>query len=274
MTIPTDYEEIQILRSGAETLASDRVAVEAPLSIHLRYNLGAEWINHPLTLAMRTPGADEELAAGLLYCEGVIEAAGAIDSVKKVDAYTIEVSLKLGVAPRLETTQRFSLSSSSCGVCGKSSLAQMVTHPRAPLNDGLRVTDLILSNLPRQLREQQGLFSLTGGVHASALFDPAGKLQLLREDVGRHNALDKIIGHHVLANTVPIQDRVLLVSGRVSYDLVQKAVAAGIQILAAIGAPSNLAVHLAQENNLTLIGFLQKDRYNLYCHEQRIIPSN
>jgi FdhD protein len=238
---------------------ADAVAVEAPLELRI----GAT----PLTVLMRTPGHDEELVTGFLFAEGVITDADEVLGFERVQDNVLSVSLL--TARRTPGGDRLFLSNSSCGVCGKRSLESVAVRAERVRSE-LRVSREVLSALPEKLRAAQPLFARTGGVHASALFTPAGAPVALREDVGRHNALDKLVGWALAEGRVPLSDRVLLVSGRLSYELVQKAIAAGIPLVAAVGAPSSLAVELASRFGITLVGFLRATGMNVYAHADRV----
>ena len=262
-------------RSGAWRDESDHVAAEEPLQISLD---GA-----PLSIVMRTPGNDLELALGLLWAEQVIRSPGDVIGVR-ISAEAAEAEASLHVAADLvESNQidvhlrsapgrrpeRSFLSSSACGVCGATTVESLaLDFPR--LEPGVTLDASVLTRLADRLREQQRIFESTGGLHAAGLFDTAGELELLREDIGRHNAVDKIVGRAFLDRLLPLRDRVLAVSGRAGYEVVQKAVAAGIPILAAVGAPSSLAVATAERFGMTLVGFLREDRFNVYTSPERI----
>jgi len=238
---------------------TDAVAVEAPLELRIGTT--------PLTVLMRTPGHDEELVTGFLFGEGIITDADEVLGFERVQDNVLSVSLL--TARRTPGGDRLFFSNSSCGVCGKPSLASVEIHSAVVRSD-LAVSREILTTLPEKLRAAQPLFAQTGGVHASALFTPAGALVALREDVGRHNALDKLVGWALSEGRVPLSDSLLLVSGRLSYELVQKAIAAGIPLVAAVGAPSSLAVELASRFGITLIGFLRATGMNVYAHADRV----
>lgn len=262
-------------RSGAWREDSDHVAAEEPLQISLD---GA-----PLSIVMRTPGNDLELALGLLWAEQVIRSPGDVIGVR-ISAEAAEAEASLHVAADLvESNQidvhlrsapgrrpeRSFLSSSACGVCGATTVESLaLDFPR--LEPGVTLDASVLTRLADRLREQQRIFESTGGLHAAGLFDTAGELELLREDIGRHNAVDKVVGRAFLDRLLPLRDRVLAVSGRAGYEVVQKAVAAGIPILAAVGAPSSLAVATAERFGMTLVGFLREDRFNVYTSPERI----
>jgi len=228
---------------------------------------------------MRTPGHDFELAAGFLFTEGIVQDRGQIREIRgsqiagnpRQAGNSVTVDLNPGVEVELERLERHFYTSSSCGVCGKASIEalQMQGCPVLPKNTPV-VSATAIHALPKALRDEQAVFERTGGLHAAALFNPDGKLLLLREDVGRHNALDKLIGAEMLAGHTPLNDNLLLVSGRASFELVQKALMAGIPILAAVGAPSSLAVETAQRFSMTLAGFVRDGRFNIYSGASRI----
>jgi FdhD protein len=221
---------------------------------------------------MRTPGHDDELAVGFLHTEGIILAREQVIGVRACSGgNVVRVELAAGVRVDLDRLKRHFYSSSSCGVCGKASLEAVQVCARHRLAEGMPVINAeVIHHLPEVLRASQTVFEHTGGLHAAALFNTEGTLLCLREDVGRHNALDKLIGAQFLAGRTPLSNNVLLVSGRASFELVQKAIVAGIPILAAVGAPSSLAVSLARKHGLTVIGFVRPDRFNLYTGTERI----
>lgn len=276
---------VRRITSGIEHEKSDDVlAVEEPLEIRLGF---ADGTHRAVSITMRTPGEDGELAAGFLFTEGIIRTAdqvrqirhcglkigkmkGTVDRVAALNSNTIRVDLAEGVELDLKKLERHFYTTSSCGVCGKSSIEALQAHAKPIADPGFRVASDIIHRMPKQLRDVQDVFERTGGLHASALFNADGSLDIVREDVGRHNALDKVIGAKFLESQLPLSDKVLLVSGRASFELVQKALMAGIPILAAVGAPSSLAVELADEFGMTLVGFVRDGRFNIYCGEQRI----
>jgi FdhD protein len=226
---------------------------------------------------MRTPGHDFELAAGFLFSEGVVEEATAIwridyceDGAQTEERNIVEVFLTPGVAFDPQRYSRNVYTTSSCGVCGKTSIDMVRSTCAALSQDELVVEASRLTRLHESLLAAQPVFQRTGGLHAAALFDREGDLHRLREDVGRHNALDKLVGSSLLERSLPASDRLLLVSGRASFELVQKAAMAGIPLLAAVGAPSSLAVELAREVDMTLVAFLKADRFNVYSGARRI----
>lgn len=252
--------------------ADDQLAVEEPLEIQLRYGpLGKQAIKS-ISVTMRTPGNDEELAVGFLFTEGIIKNSDQVTDVNLPAENIIVVTLRENETPSLQKTERNFYTTSSCGVCGKSSIDSIRTisaYQNSP-ND-ISLKSPLLYGLQEALRKQQTLFDSTGGLHASALFDSKANFIMLREDVGRHNALDKIIGAAFMNKQLPLNKTILLLSGRASFELIQKASMAGIKIVAAIGAPSSLAVQLAKEFDMTLIGFLRVNRFNIYSGSTRII---
>jgi FdhD protein len=250
----------------------DRVVVEAPLEIQLHHPaLGEAPVSFGTT--MRTPGEDEWLAAGLLYGEGVINQASDIEAVETSTRKPNVVNVRLNPSVNFDiqiAARRFS-AGSSCGVCGTTSLDAAIARAATVRISSTGSIDLeVLARLPERMRASQWKFGDTGGIHASALFDLDGSLLGIAEDVGRHNAFDKLVGENLLAGRVPLADRVALLSGRASFELVQKALRAGVAVLAAIGAPSSIAVNLARTSGLTLIGFLRESRCNVYSNPERL----
>jgi FdhD protein len=233
----------------------DEVAVEEPLEIRVG--------GRPLAVTMRTPGHDEELALGFLFGEGLITGPRRASLTDDFAANTIEVEGPLERDPG----QRRFYTTSSCGVCGKGALEEVAVHS-APLPEGPVVPRTLLGRLPDLL--EQPTFERTGGLHATALFDPTGRLLMTREDVGRHNAMDKVIGRALLDGIVPLGERILCVSGRLSFELVQKAAVAGAPILVGVGAPSSLAISVAGERGITLCGFTRRGSTNVYSHPGRV----
>ena len=269
--------ERAIVRIRGEARADrDRLAVEAPLELRVA--------GKSLTVVMRTPGHDEELARGFLYSEGIIDGARDLLSLRRPDGLAgdeegnvldVQLSpppLTLGAGPRLgkPLVERNFMASSSCGVCGKTSIAELaITSP--PIASTLRARRELILALPERLRAAQAAFAETGGLHASALFDEDGALLAAREDVGRHNALDKLIGWALVEGRLPLQRAMLMVSGRVSFEIVQKAIRAGLPLVAAVSAPSSLAVELAERFGVTLVGFLRGASMNVYAHADRVV---
>jgi FdhD protein len=245
------YTFTRISHDGRE----DDVAVEEPLEIRVD--------GRPLTITMRTPGNDEELALGFLYGEGLIDGPHDAGPTEDFANNTVEVK---GPLARDPGERRF-YTTSSCGVCGKGALEEVAVHS-APLPEGPSIERSLLASLPDHL--VQPAFERTGGVHATGLFDPTGELLMVREDVGRHNAMDKVIGRALLDGIVPLGERILCVSGRLSFELVQKAAVAGAPILVGVGAPSSLAISLAEDRGMTLCGFARRGKVNVYTHAERV----
>ena len=261
---------IERLRDGARVAVSDEVAVEDPLEIRIAHaDLGLA--PHSVSVTMRTPGHDEELALGYLYAEGVIDSAAQVDGVRACSGNPRALRVDLvGAPPRLQRLQRAGALSSSCGACGKTSLEAALGPAPAVVSGTGPVPALTLCAMPAGLRAAQAAFATTGGLHGVALFDLDGTLLALREDVGRHNALDKLVGHALMQGQLPWTDRIVLLSGRASFELLQKSARAGASIVAAIGAPSSLAIETAQAAGITLVGFLHQRGFNVYCGPQRI----
>ncbi len=275
----TPVEVIEITRSG-NSKKDDLVTVEEPLEIRLQYFETSELKEKSISVTMRTPGNDLELALGFLFTENVISAYKQVDKIfhcknvksEEEQGNVVIVKLVKEVEVDIKKLQRFFYTSSSCGVCGKTSI-DAITAGNCQLlpADSIKVTPNQIYALPEKLHDAQTTFKHTGGLHAAALFDEKGKLVLVREDVGRHNALDKLIGSVLHEAMMPLTKNILLLSGRISFELVQKAVATGVTILAAVGAPSSLAIQLAEEFNLTLIGFVKENRFNIYCGGERVV---
>ncbi|ATL48918.1 sulfurtransferase FdhD [Chitinophaga caeni] len=258
------------VQNGNNHLVTDDVAVEEPLEIQLVFHDGTSKQRKSISVTMRTPGNDLELAAGFLFTEGIIANSESLSTGHGEHnsnlSNIVTIELAKGITPKLMNSERNFYTTSSCGVCGKSSIDSIKTA--SPFNDIMRemihVQRELICSLPAVLRAHQHHFSSTGGIHASGLFNSKGRFIALREDVGRHNALDKLIGLALFKNWLPLNDHILLLSGRASFELVQKASMAGIRIIAAIGAPSSLAVDMAKDADITLLGFLRDDRFNIY----------
>lgn len=266
--------------------SEDPVAVEEPLEIQLTYGKRDERRVKPISITMRTPGNDAELAVGFLHGEGVIREIDEIERISSSDKLEGKAhgptqqhwqavnAVRVELAPEIElnlaTLQRNFYTTSSCGVCGKASLLALRATCPPRVEHNFRMEERILYSLHERLRSVQQVFRQTGGIHSAALFDAEGVLVRVREDVGRHNALDKLLGAALLEDELPLRDRFLLLSGRTSFELIQKAVMAGIPMVAAFGAPSSLAISLAREFDITLIGFLAEDRFNAYHGAQRL----
>lgn len=256
--------------NGEAQRSRDRVAVEAPLLLRLR-RAGVD--AGEATLLMRTPGHDEELVRGFLFCEGLLRGERDLLGLERPEGLTGDERGNVLVADLASdapgSLARFSIGSSSCGACGKTSLSSLDVEGdlRAA---ALTIASDVLRSLPARMADAQPTFRATGGVHASALFSPGGDLVLAREDVGRHNALDKVVGWALRAGSLPLSSHVLLVSGRVSYDLAQKAILCGVPVLAAVGAPSSYAVSLAARAGLTLVGFVRPESHVVYTASERV----
>ncbi|RJQ71012.1 formate dehydrogenase accessory sulfurtransferase FdhD [Pseudonocardiaceae bacterium YIM PH 21723] len=258
------------LRGGVGTVRQDNLAAEEPLEIRVG--------GSPLSVTMRTPGADVELAHGFLLSEGIIGGREDVSIARYCDGVddqgrntynVLDIALADGVPPPSPDIARNFYTTSSCGICGKAALDAVRTKTRHQPTGG-RIDPAVLAELPDLLRAAQKVFDATGGLHAAGLFSSAGELLVVREDVGRHNAVDKVLGWAMLSDRVPLSDTILLVSGRASFELVQKAAMGGIPVLAAVSAPSSLAVELAAEQDITLIGFLRADTCNVYTGEHRL----
>ncbi|GAA4398861.1 formate dehydrogenase accessory sulfurtransferase FdhD [Nibrella viscosa] len=263
--------------ADAATEQPDLLAVEEPLEIRLGYGSRDDRRQRSLAVTMRTPGHDPELALGFLYTENIIQQAGDVVSVRHCvsDAdktgNVIRVELQPEVIVDWQALERNSYTASSCGICGKTSIEAVQAVCSAKLTDEFRLDAGIVNSLPDTLRQRQRTFTYTGGLHAAALFDATGSIHLVREDIGRHNALDKLIGASFWQGWLPLQQYGVLVSGRIGFELVQKAWRAGIPLLAAVGAPSSLAVDLAKEAGMTLLGFVREGRFNIYTAPERVI---
>jgi FdhD protein len=263
------------VREGSGVERPDLLAAEEPMEIRV-HGPGQEAA--PIVVTMRTPGGDFELAAGFLFTEGLI--AGR-DDVRRVsycedlapaEQHYNVVTVELARPFDAQALRRSFLASSSCGICGKATLDDVEVHC-APLAPGPEVEGDEILAMPSALRRAQRVFEETGGLHAAGLFAPGGKLLTLREDVGRHNAVDKVVGESLLAGDLPLSGRILQVSGRVGFEIVQKAARAGIPVISAVGAPSSLSVQAADRLGMTLVGFVRDDRFNVYAHPERILTS-
>jgi FdhD protein len=264
----------------------DELAVEEPLEILLVYGPADARLVKSISVTMRTPGNDAELAVGFLLTEGVIRDANDVDSVvadsldepdmaassNREFKNVVYVKLMPHVSVSIANLQRNFYTTSSCGICGKASLLALRTVCPPRVKNTFMIDPGTLYRLPECLASVQGIFQQTGGLHAAALFDSEGNLDSVREDVGRHNAVDKLIGAAALADRVPMHNRMLLLSGRASFELLQKALMAGIPLVAAVGAPSSLAVQVAREFDIALVGFLRQDRFNIYTGAEHIRP--
>ncbi|WP_016731815.1 formate dehydrogenase accessory sulfurtransferase FdhD [Saccharolobus islandicus] len=244
------------VKENEEYKDSDFVAVEEPLNIRVCFEKCEDF-----AIIMRTPGDDKELSLGFLYSEGVINSIHDVESIEQVKNNAVEVRLNKPVKVRI----RDLIVNSSCGVCGRAFLYTLNI-----LKSDLKVKKELIFSFPEKLREKQSVFNISGGLHATALFDPHGELLLIYEDVGRHNAVDKVVGKLLLEDKVPASNYIMQVSGRVGYEIVSKGIKAGIPIVCGISAPTSLAIEIAEEAGLTLIGFLRGKSFNIYTHDERI----
>lgn len=266
LTQVSEWDDGKILRK------EDYLAAEEPLEIRVGKD--------PLSVTMRTPGHDLELAAGFLFTEGLVQQRAQIITLDEEPrdgeenrGNIVRVELAPESTPDFEKMRRHFFAASSCGICGKASIDSVRARTLEPPNPDFRLDPEVLVRLPEALRASQAVFGRTGGLHAAALFDASGGLLVLREDIGRHNAVDKVIGWALLENRVPLGQAVLLVSGRGGFEIVQKAIVAGLPVVASVSAPSSLAVQLARELHLTFIGFLRGRRFVIYAGEERISKS-
>ncbi len=260
---------LRILRftATAKRQVADTVAEEEPLEIQLIH----QGRTHPVAITMRTPGRDLDLAVGFLFTEGLLPPGHQVGGGAQVQANRVRLPWPEYLPLSLRRIERHSYTSSSCGVCGKTSLEMVYsTVPFAQVPAAWSVPADVLSTLPDRLRAAQELFATTGGIHAAGLFDRSGGLLHHVEDVGRHNALDKLIGHYYTVDLLPLHEHILVLSGRASFELLQKAAMAGIALVASVGAPSSLAVELAEDQGITLCGFLRAGGFNCYTHAERI----
>ena len=241
----------------------DDLTIEEPLEICIG--------RKTLATTMRTPGHDDELGIGFLVSEAIVREREEIANISIDRDNTVTIDLKGGAKLKLNSMKRFGTISSSCGLCGKTSIAAIRQNFPAIRSSDIRIDIETLLSLPEKLRNAQSNFAHTGGIHAAGIFDVNGELKIAREDIGRHNAVDKAIGRAFLDGLVPLDSHVLLVSGRASFEIIQKALAAGIPIVAAVSAPSSLAVEFARDSNQTLIGFLRPPSFNVYSHIERVI---
>ena len=266
---------------GRSDARVDQVAVEEPMEIRVLYGPADRRVLSVVTITMRTPGHDEELAVGFLYSEGLLQSPTEIEQIESrgVDdqgrptGNILRVHLRPEVQFDPTRLQRNFLANSSCGVCGKASLDALAVAGLQPLNlDDLRVSSAVVGEMPQRLRQRQPTFAQTGGLHGSGLCSTDGEFTCVREDIGRHNAVDKLLGRAFMESRVPLTRQILVVSGRVSFEILQKAMVAGVTTVVAVGAPSSLAVETARRFNVTLVGFASAERFNVYASPIRIGP--
>ena len=262
-----------VVTDGTARPRSDVLVAEEPLEIRVN----THGVDHPISVTMRTPANDFELAVGFLYTEGIIRGRDDVDQVRYCVGGPVEqqynivtVALRPGVSFDEQSVKRNFYTTSSCGICGKASLEALGVKGTPEIPAGPVVETKVLAALPERLRKGQKVFERTGGLHAAGLFDPDGNLLAIREDVGRHNAVDKLVGWLVMDGKVPAGERILVVSGRASFEIMQKALSAGVPIVAAVSAPSSLAVATAEEYGMTLAGFVRGDSLNVYAGAERV----
>jgi FdhD protein len=261
----------------------DSVSIEEPLEMVVRYKKKNEWIDDSISITMRTPKNDGDLILGLLFCEGIVQKISEIEKVESLGDIVgkfnlqnkIRVTLNSGENLDIKHLRRNFLTNSSCGVCGKTSMDSLEIICKTKINkDSPKIKSSLITEVPNILRQNQSEFSKTGGIHASALFNTDGKPLVIREDVGRHNALDKVIGHSFKNSIFDTRNQFIACSGRLSFELVQKSLMANIGLLMGVGAPTSLAIDLAKRSDMTLIGFVKSDSFNIYCGENRILKIN
>ncbi|HIF61506.1 MAG TPA: formate dehydrogenase accessory sulfurtransferase FdhD [Candidatus Pelagibacter sp.] len=276
------YQTIKY-KGNKPSAVDDVVSIEEPLEMIVRYKKNKEWLSDSISITMRTPKNDEDLIVGLLFCEGIINQKSEIEKVEflgdKVGKFKIQnkiqITLNNGENLDIKHLRRNFLTNSSCGVCGKTSMDSLEIICKTKIN---KVRPLVKSSLitriPNLLMQNQSEFAKTGGIHASALFNTDGKPLVIREDVGRHNALDKVIGFSFKNSIFDTKNQFIACSGRLSFELVQKSLMANIALLMGVGAPTSLAIDLAKRSDMTLIGFVKSDSFNIYCGENRILKTN
>ena len=275
----SNYKTIQYKKNSSNNI-DDLVSVEEPLEMIVRYKENNKWVDDSISITMRTPGNDEDLTIGLLFNEGIIEKFSEVGKIKflgdKVDKYKLQNKIRLTLKNKdnldIKRLKRNFLTNSSCGVCGKTSIDSLEIVCKTKVDkENPKINSSQISKIPDILRKNQSEFLKTGGVHASALFNKDGKLIVIREDVGRHNALDKVIGYSFKNSIFDVANQFIACSGRLSFELVQKTIMANIGLLMGVGAPTSLAIDLAKRFDITLIGFVKSDSFNIYCGKNRIL---
>jgi FdhD protein len=273
------YKVLKFISNKFDAL-EDLISIEEPLEISLKFKENDKWITQNLSITMRTPGNDKDLVRGFLFNEQIIENIKDIESIEsygeKVGQYNIQnkilVTLNNSKNVNISKIKRDFLTNSSCGVCGKSSLDTLeIIKKDKPLSDEPKITKEVIINSPKILRSNQSEFSKTGGIHASGLFNDKGELIILKEDVGRHNALDKLIGSAIIDNQIKPKNQFITCSGRLNFELVQKVLMTNIGIMIGVGAPTSLAIDLANKFDMTLIGFVKRDSFNVYTNSKKVI---
>ncbi|MBO6481054.1 MAG: formate dehydrogenase accessory sulfurtransferase FdhD [Pelagibacteraceae bacterium] len=275
----SEYQIIKYKENQSE-IKEDLVSIEEPLEMIIRYKKNNDWIDNSISITMRTPKNDEDLIIGLLFCEGIINKTSEIEKVELLGHKTgkfklqnkIRVTLNNGENFDIKRLRRNFLTNSSCGVCGKASLDSLEIICKTKINkDNPKIKSSLIVRIPNLLKQKQSEFSKTGGIHASALFNQEGKMLVIKEDVGRHNALDKVIGYSFKNSILDTKNQFIACSGRLSFELVQKTFMANIGLLMGVGPPTSLAIDLAKRFDITLIGFISSSGFNVYCGADRVL---
>ena len=273
------YQTIKYKQNQTSTI-NELVSIEEPLEMIICYKKNNDWINNSISITMRTPKNDEDLIVGLLFSEGIIQKTSEIKKVELLGHKTGKFKLQNKIRVTLNNSKNLDvkhlrrnfLTNSSCGICGKASMDSLEIICKTKINkDNPKIKNSLITRIPKLLKQKQSEFSKTGGIHASALFDQSGKVLVIREDIGRHNALDKVIGHSFKNSIFDTKNQFIACSGRLSFELVQKTLMANIGLLMGVGAPTSLAIDLAKRFDITLIGFVKTDSFNIYCGENRIL---
>ncbi len=275
----SNYQTVKYKQNQSATI-DELISIEEPLEMIVRYKKNNNWIDNSISVTMRTPKNDEDLIVGLLFSEGIIHKLPEIEKIESLGHETgkfklrnkIRVTLNNGENLDVKHLRRNFLTNSSCGVCGKASMDSLEIICKTKINkNNPKIKSSLVTAIPNLLKQSQSEFSKTGGIHASALFDQDGKVLVVREDVGRHNALDKVIGHCFKNSIFDTKNQFIACSGRLSFELIQKTLMANIGLLMGVGAPTSLAIDLAKRFDITLIGFIKSDSFNVYCGENRIL---
>jgi len=275
----SNYQTVKYKQNQSATI-DELISIEEPLEMIVRYKKNNNWIDNSISVTMRTPKNDEDLIVGLLFSEGIIHKLPEIEKIESLGHETgkfklrnkIRVTLNNGENLDVKHLRRNFLTNSSCGVCGKASMDSLEIICKTKINkNNPKIKSSLVTAIPNLLKQSQSEFSKTGGIHASALFDQDGKVLVIREDVGRHNALDKVIGHCFKNSIFDTKNQFIACSGRLSFELIQKTLMANIGLLMGVGAPTSLAIDLAKRFDITLIGFIKSDSFNVYCGENRIL---
>ena len=273
------YQTVKYKQNQTSTI-DELVSIEEPLEMIIYYKKNNDWINNSISITMRTPKNDEDLIVGLLFSEGIIQKTSEIKKVELLGHKTGKFKLQNKIRVTLNNSKNLDvkhlrrnfLTNSSCGICGKASMDSLEIISKTKIDkDNPKIKNSLITRIPKLLMQKQSEFSKTGGIHASALFDQNGKVLVIREDIGRHNALDKVIGHSFKNSIFDTKNQFIACSGRLSFELVQKTLMANIGLLMGVGAPTSLAIDLAKRFDITLIGFVKTDSFNIYCGENRIL---